>query len=157
MRAPAFITGADPGYYQVLGVASDAGHAEIAAAYRALMRRHHPDAAGDHPSGEDMAKRVTEAFSVLGHPDLRGQYDAVHGYPRPAAPTATQPAGRTPPPRRVHRPSGPPPEEHGVSAMMVFALFIAVAAVILVAILVALSQEQRAVLQGPSAAADGAG
>lgn len=157
MRGPAFITGADPRYYEVLGVASNAGQAQIAAAYRALMRRHHPDAAGDRSAGDDMAKRITEAFSVLGHLELRRQYDAVHGYPRPAAPTQARPlAKRKPPPRSAHGPSGPRPVEPGVSTMMAFALFIAVAAIVLVVILFALSLEQRAVIRGPLAApADG--
>lgn len=155
-RAPAFVTGEDPAYYAVLGVASNAGQEEIAAAYRALMRRHHPDAAGTGRGAEELAKRINEAFSVLGHPDLRAQYDAVHGYPRSeeASPAAAIPVARKsrpapPPPPRVRRPTHPPAEEHGASAMMLLALFIAVAAVVLVGALVALAREQRAEVARP--------
>lgn len=146
-RSPAFMTGEDPAYYAVLGVASDADADTIAAAYRALMRRHHPDAALGDPAAEGVAKRLNEAFSVVGHADLRAQYDAVHGYPRTedvvfaaSARTAEAPSRSRP----ARQPSYAPAEEHGASAMMVVALFIAATAVALVVILVALAREQRA-------------
>ena len=60
-------------YYEVLGVAPDAGAAEIKRAYRQLARRYHPDI-----SGEDRASaflEVARAFEVLGDPQRRRSYD----------------------------------------------------------------------------------
>ncbi|HEX8231993.1 MAG TPA: J domain-containing protein [Caulobacteraceae bacterium] len=155
-RTPSFVTSEDPAYYAVLGVATDARQEEIAAAYRALMRRYHPDAAGGGEAAEEVAKQINEAFSVLGHPELRAQYDAVHGYPRVSE--AGPPADEAPPPKRKPRPprwpATPPAEEHGAPAMLVVAALIAAAAVFLVALLVALAREQRAEI-GAAAAPEG--
>jgi molecular chaperone DnaJ len=60
-------------YYEVLGVAPDAGAAEIKRAYRQLARRYHPDI-----SGEDRASaflEVARAYEVLGDPHRRRSYD----------------------------------------------------------------------------------
>ncbi len=60
-------------YYEVLGVAPDAGAAEIKRAYRQLARRYHPDI-----SGEDRTTvflEVARAYEVLGDPQRRRSYD----------------------------------------------------------------------------------
>ncbi|MFN9916067.1 MAG: J domain-containing protein, partial [Pirellulaceae bacterium] len=67
---PRFLTGlsfpcpdsvpTDP--YQVLGVNPQASHGEIKAAYRALVKRHHPDAGGDPAA----MLAVNAAWEVLG-------------------------------------------------------------------------------------------
>lgn len=58
--------------YEVLGVRRDADPDVIAAAYRALMRKHHPDARGD----EGRAKEINEAYCILSDPELRRAFDA---------------------------------------------------------------------------------
>ena len=77
--------------YSVLGVAPDASPAEIAHAYRALVRRHHPDSR----SGADVAdhdgalQRVLVAHAILSDPQRRAEYDrsrAPHRSPRPITP-----------------------------------------------------------------------
>ena len=61
-------------YYDVLGVAPDAGADEIKRAYRQLARRYHPDISGDDRA---MAfKELTRAYDVLRDPPLRRRYDA---------------------------------------------------------------------------------
>src|SRR4029078_13298920 len=61
-------------YYDVLGVAPDAGADEIKRAYRQLARRYHPDISGDD---RGMAFReLTRAYDVLRAPSRRRRYDA---------------------------------------------------------------------------------
>jgi curved DNA-binding protein CbpA len=67
--------------YAILGLTPEATAAEITHAYRALVRRHHPDTrdASEHPAGEDADKelaRVQAAYAVLRDPQLRADYDA---------------------------------------------------------------------------------
>ena len=62
-------------YYDVLGVAPDAGAAEIKRAYRQLAKRYHPDI-----TGEDRAatfREVSRAYDVLRDPARRRTYDAA--------------------------------------------------------------------------------
>ncbi|MCT0249374.1 J domain-containing protein [Synechococcus sp. CS-205] len=58
-------------FYAVLGVASTAGAEEIKAAYRALVKRHHPDAGGDDAA----ILAINAAWAVLGDGDSRRRYD----------------------------------------------------------------------------------
>jgi molecular chaperone DnaJ len=67
--------------YQVLGVASSATAAELKAAYRALVKQHHPDAGGD----EHRILELNAAWEVLGDPQRRAQYDRVHWGAQPVA------------------------------------------------------------------------
>jgi molecular chaperone DnaJ len=60
-------------YYEVLGVAPDAGAAEIKRAYRQLARRYHPDISGEDRTGDFL--EVARAFEVLGDPQRRRSYD----------------------------------------------------------------------------------
>jgi curved DNA-binding protein CbpA len=164
----------DPGYYQTLGVSFAASEDEIAAAYRALIRRHHPDAArGDQGAAEEISKRLNEAFSVLGDPDRRRAYDEEFGYSRRLGfdegrwntapvveePVVTEPyAAAGPAARPAHEldheedeggPSWPPQQiEHGAGGMLIWAVVIAIAAVLLIGVLIALSGEQRGPLAG---------
>jgi curved DNA-binding protein CbpA len=94
--------------YATLGVPDDASPEAIEVAWRGLLRRHHPDVAGD--DGLALAKRINVAHDWLGDPDLRRRYDETR---RPPAPpwagarwrgrsgTGTGPA---PAPRRPRRP-----------------------------------------------------
>jgi len=74
-------------YYSVLGVSPAADRAIIHAAWKALLRRYHPDA---NP-GVDVsarAKAINEAYSVLGRQDARAAYDRSRLTPPPHAPAA---------------------------------------------------------------------
>jgi curved DNA-binding protein len=58
-------------YYSVLGVPKSASPDEIKRAFRKLAMQHHPDKGGD----ETKFKELNEAYSVLGDPAQRAQYD----------------------------------------------------------------------------------
>jgi len=62
-------------YYEVLGVARDAGLAEIKTAYRKLAVRHHPDRNPGDREAEERFKEAAEAYAVLSDLDKRGRYD----------------------------------------------------------------------------------
>lgn len=89
----------DPrGYYALLHVSPDASRQEIGRAFRALMRRHHPDAgrpdagnadASDSGAGEVGA--ILHAFTVLRDPGARADYDA--GGRRMPVPAGTSKGG----------------------------------------------------------------
>ena len=66
--------------YAVLGVSQTATAAEIKAAYRALVKRHHPDAGGD----DQRILALNAAWEVLGDGERRRRYDAEH-HPRAGA------------------------------------------------------------------------
>ena len=61
-------------YYSILGVTPTSEDVVIRAAYRALMRRYHPDA---DPSGEaaERAQAINAAYAVLSDPEKRARYD----------------------------------------------------------------------------------
>lgn len=82
-------------YYQTLQVKQDATQAEIAAAYRRLARRYHPDL-NPAPDAHRQMQLINEAYNVLRHPERRQRYDETLAPPA----TATPPPGatRTPPP-----------------------------------------------------------
>lgn len=67
------------GHYEVLGVAPDAAASEVRKAYLALARIHHPDRSGGDPG---RMRAVNEAWSVLGDPARRRQYDLERGHRR---------------------------------------------------------------------------
>ena len=65
---------AERDYYEVLGVARDAGEAEIKTAFRGLARQVHPDVS-DAPDAEERFKEVVEAYEVLSNSETRELYD----------------------------------------------------------------------------------
>lgn len=67
--------------YATLGVPNDASPEAIEIAWRGLLRRHHPDVAGD--DGLALAKRINVAHDWLSDPALRRRYDDDRHPPTP--------------------------------------------------------------------------
>ena len=92
-----------PDYYSVLGVPPTADRVAIHAAWKALLRRYHPDA--NH--GVDVsarAKEINEAYAVLGKKEARAAYDRSRPTQSSRRPTAHRSAYATPPGRRPMQP-----------------------------------------------------
>lgn len=79
---------AQPDLYAILGLSPQATQDQIGHAYRLLLRQHHPDtrehADPAHTGAADAAlQQVLAAYTVLGDPDRRADYDR-RTTPRPA-------------------------------------------------------------------------
>jgi len=73
-------------HYAVLGVSSQATTMEIKAAYRALVKRHHPDAGGED---QQRILELNAAWEVLRDGERRRRYDAESGGARGAGGSTT--------------------------------------------------------------------
>src|SRR5271170_167091 len=62
-------------YYELLGVAHNAGAKDIRAAYRKLARKYHPDLNPGDKSAEEKFKQIQEAYEVLSDAKKRQMYD----------------------------------------------------------------------------------
>jgi curved DNA-binding protein len=63
-------------YYQILGIPKTATEAQVKKAYRKLAMQYHPDRnPGKEQWANEKFKDINEAFSVLGDPEKRSQYD----------------------------------------------------------------------------------
>ena len=71
-----------PDPYQLLEVDKAASPEVIAAAYRVLAKRLHPDLAGPDTTGQMAA--LNAAYEVLADPLRRAEYDRSQQAPRPA-------------------------------------------------------------------------
>ncbi|SVC89923.1 uncharacterized protein METZ01_LOCUS342777 [marine metagenome] len=94
---------AEESYYELLQVSPTADLEIITAAYRALIRRHHPDR-NPSPNAEATTKLLNEAWEVLSDPAKRDEYDrelTAGSSSRPAPPPRppNRPTQETPPPR----------------------------------------------------------
>lgn len=88
-------------FYDVLGVPRNASADDIARAYRAKARKHHPDMHSGSPEQDKHAalfKQVQAAYAVLSDPHKKAQYD-VRGYagtgPRPSERPKEKPKPKT--------------------------------------------------------------
>jgi DnaJ domain len=90
--------------YVVLGVPRTASRSEIARAYRALARLHHPDAGA--PATEEMA-RINEAWHILSDPARRALWDRRYTVIQPA-PWRAPGVAEEPPARRSSKPPPAP-------------------------------------------------
>jgi curved DNA-binding protein len=66
-------------YYEILGVSKDASPDDIKKAYRKLSMQYHPDR---NPDGEEMFKKVAEAYEILGDETKRKAYDNPNPFGR---------------------------------------------------------------------------
>lgn len=62
-------------YYEILGVSRTAGPEEIKKSYRQLALKYHPDRNPGDKDCEERFKQAAEAYSVLGDPQKRENYD----------------------------------------------------------------------------------
>lgn len=123
-----------PNYYAVLQVQPDAELEVIEAAYRQLMKKYHPDRAGDDPRRvalhHERAKAINEAFAVLRDFERRRQYDLscdivgsrpwaararAAGADAPTPPPAASQPPRTAAPRQPEPPLNPEQFERHLS------------------------------------------
>ena len=61
--------------YEVLGVARDAGEAEIKKTFRRLARELHPDVNRHDPEADEKFKEAAEAYEILSDSERRATYD----------------------------------------------------------------------------------
>ena len=94
--------------YARLELSIDASPEAIEVAWRALLKRHHPDVAG--AAADDVAKRINVAHDWLADPVLRERYDRERHPGRRRAPLAADDRSGTRPraPRRPPRPAARP-------------------------------------------------
>jgi DnaJ-domain-containing protein 1 len=81
-------------YYSVLGIDSHVTEEEIKKAFRGLARQYHPDV-NSSPDAEAKFKQINEAYSVLGDPERRQQYDLGLNAARTTERTQTHPEPNT--------------------------------------------------------------
>lgn len=64
-------------FYSALGVKTSATQIEIKKAYRAMARKHHPDANNGAAHSEERFKQIVQAYDVLSSPSQKSNYDHI--------------------------------------------------------------------------------
>ena len=68
-------------YYEILEVSTNASKEVIKNAYRALIKKYHPDSyTGDKEFAQEKVKEINEAYETLIDDDKRLLYDYDNGY-----------------------------------------------------------------------------
>jgi molecular chaperone DnaJ len=62
-------------YYELLGISRGASEEDIKKAYRAAVKKHHPDSNPGDTKAEAKFKEINEAYTVLSDADKRAKYD----------------------------------------------------------------------------------
>ncbi|HET7786654.1 MAG TPA: J domain-containing protein [Myxococcales bacterium] len=88
-------------YYSLLGVAADAGAAQLRRVWRRLALRWHPDRAG--PGATHIFQKISAAYAVLSDPAARAAYDRKRGASAGAHGAAPASAPAAAPRRRAPR------------------------------------------------------
>lgn len=124
--------------YAVLGVAPDCEDFVIQAAYRASMRRYHPDTNKD-PAAEQKAQAINAAYAVLGDPERRARYDSARRKSTDGQSTSNrksqnraEPESPPPPPPPMDN-SEVVPFEEGRGGMAAFAFLLVLGAAAIIA------------------------
>jgi curved DNA-binding protein CbpA len=90
-------------YYEVLGLSPQSSTDQIKKKYRELARKFHPDVVQDKALGQRVFTQINQAYSVLGDPERRAQYNdtlqhtasqktAIQNSTSPSAAPSPQPA-----------------------------------------------------------------
>lgn len=64
-------------FYEILGIEKSASDKQIAAAYRRLAVKYHPDSNGTDPDAQERFKEIAEAYEVLSDEQKKARYDRV--------------------------------------------------------------------------------
>lgn len=63
-------------HYKILGVQKDADADSIKKAYRIMAKKYHPDKNSGDKEAEEMFKKISAAYDILGDENKRAKYDA---------------------------------------------------------------------------------
>ena len=93
-------------FYEILGVSEKSEIEVITAAYKAMMRKYHPDT-NKASTASDKAKQINEAYDALKDPSRRREYDAKRRQSNQQKWASSPPSSPPPPPPPP--PASPPP------------------------------------------------